>query len=132
MALCQNSNKSTFRIPQSRVLSPTLLFTFNEIYFCKIPQPKRRTNCTIWNHIISNIYIKKLQSIWNTALCIATGCTRDTNTQHLHYEINIISVLPMETHFKLHATKLKRLTQAQTHSLHYSNASTNKLSDFQM
>ena len=50
---------------------------------------------------------------------IATGCTRDTNTQRLHDKS---SVLSMGTHFKLHATELKQMTQTQTHPLHYFNA----------
>ena len=38
---------------------------------------------TIWSPIISNTNIKNLQTIQNTALRIATGYTRDTNTQDL-------------------------------------------------
>ena len=41
------------------------------------------------------------------------------NTQYLHDEIK---VLPMNTHLKLHATQLKKLTQKQTHSLYDLNA----------
>ena len=59
--------------------------------------------------------MKKLQIIQNTALQIATGCTRDTNTQHLHDETK---VLPMDTHLKFYATQLKQLTQTPTHPLH--------------
>ena len=55
----------------------------------------------------------------NAALRIATGYTRDTNTQHLHDKTK---VLPMNTHLKLHATQLKQLSQTQTHSLHDLNA----------
>ena len=62
--------------------------------------------------IISKTNIKKLQAIQNTALQIATGCTQDTTTQHLH---NKTKVLPMDIHLKLHATQLKQLTQTQTH-----------------
>ena len=64
-------------------------------------------------------HIKKLQTIQNTALRIATGCTRDTNTQHLHNEIK---VLPMDTYLKLYANQLKQLTQTQTHPLRDLNA----------
>ena len=41
-----------------------------------------------------------------------SGCTRDTNTQHLHDETK---VLPMDTHLKLNANQLKQLSQTQTH-----------------
>ena len=63
---------------------------------------------TIWSPIISNINIKKLQTIQSTTLHNVTGCTRETNTQHLHDKTNFF---PTGTHFKLHATKFKQLTQ---------------------
>ena len=74
---------------------------------------------TIWSLIISNINIKKLQTIQNRALRIVTGCTRDTNTQQLHDETK---VFPIDTHLKLHAPQLQQLTQTQTHPLHDLNA----------
>ena len=67
------------------------------------------------SRIISNIIIMKLQTIQNTALCLATGCTHDINTQHLHGKTK---VLPMDIHLKLHATQLKQPSQIQTHPLH--------------
>ena len=68
---------------------------------------------------ISNTNIKKLHTIHNTAWQIATGCTQDTNIQHLHDKTK---VLPMDIHLKLHATQLKQLTQTQTHLLYIVNA----------
>ena len=68
---------------------------------------------------MSNINIKKLQTIQNTALRIVTGCTRDTNTQHLHEETKVFL---MDTHLKLYATQLQQLTRTQTHPLHDLNA----------
>ena len=55
----------------------------------------------------------------NTALLIATCCTRDTSTQHLHDKTK---VLPIDIYLKLHATQLQQLTQRQTHPLHDLNA----------
>ena len=54
---------------------------------------------TILSPIVSNTNIKKLQTMQNTALQIATGCTQDTNTQHLHGKTK---ALLMDTHLKLH------------------------------
>ena len=68
---------------------------------------------------MSNTNIKKLQTIQNTALFIATGCTRDKNIQGLQDKT---SVLPMGTHLKLHATHLKQMTQTQIHPLNHRNA----------
>ena len=49
--------------------------------------------------------------IQNKALRIATGCTRDTNTQHLHDKTK---VFPIDIH-------LKQLTEIQIHPLHNLN-----------
>ena len=49
----------------------------------------------------------------NPALRIATGCTRDTYTQHLHDKTK---VLPIDSHLKLHATQLKQLIQIHIHT----------------
>ena len=55
----------------------------------------------------------------NTALCIASNCTQDTNTQHPNNEIKILA---MDIYLKPHATQLKQLTQTRTHPLHDLNA----------
>ena len=57
----------------------------------------------------------KLQIVQNTALRIATGCTHDTNTQHLHDETN---VLPIHQHLQLHASQIRQKAQHPTHPLH--------------
>ena len=49
------------------------------------------------------------------ALRIATGCTSDTNIQHLHNETNI---LPLNAHLKLHSSQLRQKSQHTTHPLH--------------
>ena len=49
------------------------------------------------------------------ALRIATGCTSDTNIQHLHNETNI---LPLSAHLKLHSSQLRQKSQHPTHPLH--------------
>ena len=51
----------------------------------------------------------------NHTLRIATGCTHDTNTQHLHDETN---VLPIHQHLQLHASQIRQKTQHPTHPLH--------------
>ena len=49
------------------------------------------------------------------ALRIATGCTSDTNIQHLHNKTNI---LPLNAHLKLHSSQLRQKSQHPTHPLH--------------
>ena len=44
-----------------------------------------------------------------------TGCTLDTNTQHLHSETKII---PLQNHLKLHASQLIQKASHPTHPLH--------------
>ena len=55
-----------------------------------ITRPILEYGSTVWSPIISDTNINKLQTIQNTALRIATGCTSDTNTQHLHQETKIL------------------------------------------
>ncbi|MGK2940486.1 MAG: reverse transcriptase domain-containing protein [Immundisolibacter sp.] len=70
---------------------------------------------TVWSPIVSNTNINKLQTTQNTALRIATGCTADTNAQHLHEETH---VLPVQEHLKLHASLLHQKAQHPDHPLH--------------
>ena len=69
----------------------------------------------MWSPIASTTGITKLQTIQNMALRIATGCTSDTNIQHLHNETNI---LPLNAHLKLHSSQLRQKSQHPTHPLH--------------
>src|SRR4029077_19446839 len=56
-----------------------------------------------------------LQTTQNSALRIITGCTADTNIEHLHIETKI---LPLSNHIKLHASQLRQKSQLPTHPLH--------------
>ena len=72
---------------------------------------------TGWSPNASKTNIDKLQivhKVQNT-LRIATGCTHDTNTQHLHDETN---VLPIHQHLELHASQIRQKAQPPTHPLH--------------
>ena len=51
----------------------------------------------------------------NAALRTATGCTHDTNIQHLHDET---LTLPIHEHLQLHASQYKQKTQHPSHPLH--------------
>ena len=70
---------------------------------------------TIWGPIASNTNINKLQTIQNNALRTITGCTKDTNIEHLHNETQI---LPIHEHIKLHGSQLRQQAQDPTHTLH--------------
>ena len=70
---------------------------------------------TIWSPIISSTSLNKLQKIQNAALRIITGCTLDTNTQHLHSQTKI---LPLQNHLKFHASQLTQKASHPTHPLH--------------
>ena len=59
--------------------------------------------------------INKLQDMQNAALRTATGCTQDTNIQHLHDEK---LTLPIHEHLQLHASQYKQKTQHPPHPLH--------------
>ena len=64
---------------------------------------------------ISPTSINKLQVMQNAALRACTGCTHDTNIQHLHYETNI---LPIQKHLQLHASKVRQKAQYPSHPLY--------------
>ena len=51
----------------------------------------------------------------NAALRTDTGCTQDTNIQHLHDET---LTLPIHEHLQLHASHYKQKTQHLSHLLH--------------
>ena len=80
-----------------------------------ITRPIIEYACTVWSPLAAETNINKLQVIQNTALRIATGCTRDTNQQHLHQETQI---LPVKEHLKLHASNFKQKTYSTSHPLH--------------
>src|SRR6185436_160153 len=63
---------------------------------------------TVWSPIVSTTQMNNLQIIQNNALRIATGCTADTNTNHLHQET---LVLPLSNHLRLHASQLREKTK---------------------
>jgi hypothetical protein len=58
--------------------------------------------------------MNKLQTVQNAALRIATGCTKDTNTQHLHEET---STLPIAKHIQLHSSLYEQKAQLPQHPL---------------
>ena len=69
----------------------------------------------IWSPLASLTSINKLQVTQNAALITATGCTHDTNIQHLHDET---LTLPIHEHIQLHASQYKQKTQHPSNPLH--------------
>ena len=71
---------------------------------------------SIWSPLASSTSsIDKLQVMQNAALRTATGCTQDTNIQHLHDETLI---LPIHEHLQFHVLQYNQKTQHPSHSLH--------------
>ena len=68
-----------------------------------------------WPPLVSSTSINKLQVMQNAALRTATGCTQDTNIQHLHDET---LTLPIHEHLQLHASQYKQKTQHPSDPLH--------------
>ena len=73
---------------------------------------------SIWSPLASSTNINKLQVMQNAALRTTTGCTQDTNIQHLHDETLI---LPIHEHLQFHASQCIQKTQHPSHSLHKHN-----------
>ena len=70
---------------------------------------------SIWSPMASPTSINKLQVMQNAALKACTGCTHDTNIQHLHDETNI---LPIQKHLQLHASQIRQKAQYPSHPLY--------------
>jgi hypothetical protein len=88
----------------------TLLATYKSVVL-----PVIEYASTIWYPHISATNLQKLQSTQNEALRTITGCTADTNSQHLHQETK---TLPLDFHLKLHASQLRQKCLLPTHPLH--------------
>ena len=70
---------------------------------------------SIWSPYASSTSINKLQVMHDAALRTATGCTQNTNIQHLHDETLIF---PIHERLQLHASQYKQKTQHPSHPLH--------------
>ena len=88
----------------------TLMATYKAVI-----RPALEYASSVWSPIASSTSNNKLQVMQNAALRTATGCTQDTDIQHLHEEI---LTLPIHEHRQLHASQYKQKTQQQSHPLH--------------
>jgi hypothetical protein len=80
-----------------------------------ITRPILEYASTVWSPIAANTNVNKLQTIQNSALRIATGCTKDTNTQHLHEET---LVQPLKNHLQLHASQMRQKAEYPSQPMH--------------
>ena len=88
----------------------TLVVTYKSVL-----RPALEYASSTWSPLASSTSINKLQVMQNAALRTATGCTQDTNIQHLHNETLI---LPIHEHLHLHTSQYKQKTQHPSHPLH--------------
>ena len=88
----------------------TLIATYKAVM-----RPSLEYASSIWSPLASSTSINKLQVMQNAALRTATGCTHDTNIQHLHDETLI---LPIKEHLQLHASQTRQKAQHPSHPLH--------------
>ena len=88
----------------------TLVTTYKTVI-----RPALENANTIWSPTVCKTNLDKLQAVQNNALRIATGCTMDTNIQHLYEET---LVLPLKEHLQLHASLLKHKFNHLNHPLH--------------
>ena len=91
----------------------TLMATYKAVM-----RPALEYASSVWSPIASSTHINKLQVMQNAALRTATGCTQDTNIQHLHDET---LTLPIHEHLQLHASQYTQKTSitspTQTHNI---------------
>ena len=79
---------------------------------------------SIWSLLAFLTSINKLKVMQNVTLRTATGCTQDTNIQHLDDETLI---LPIDEHLQLHASQYKQKIQHPSHPLHKYTTNINTL-----
>ena len=72
-----------------------------------VMRPSLEYASSIWSPLASSISINKMQVMQNAALRTDTGCTQDTNIQHLHDETLI---LPIHEHLQIHGSQYKHLS----------------------
>ena len=93
----------------------TLMATYKAVI-----RPALEYASSVWSPIASSTSNNKLQVMQNAALRTATGCTQDTDIQHLHEEI---LTLPIHEHRQLHASQYKQkntttiTSPTQTHNI---------------
>ena len=80
-----------------------------------VMRPALEYASSVCSPIASSTSINKLQVMQNATLRTATGCTQDTNIQHMHDET---LTLPIHEHLQLHASQYKQKTQHPPHPLH--------------
>ena len=80
-----------------------------------VMRPALEYASSVSSPIASSTSINKLQVMQNPTLRTATGCTQDTNMQHLHDET---LTLPIHEHLQLRASQYKQKTQHPSHPLH--------------
>ena len=83
-----------------------------------VMRPALEYASSIWSPLVSSTSINKLLVMQNAALRTATGCTQDTNIQHLHDKTH---TLPIHEHLQLHASQYKQKTQHPSHPIHKHN-----------
>ena len=81
-----------------------------------VKRPALEYASSIWSPTTSSTIMNKLQVMQNAALRTATGCTQDTNIQHLHDET---LTLPIHEHLQLHTSQYKQIHNI--HHIHYTN-----------
>ena len=98
----------------------TLMATYKAVM-----RPTLEYASSIWSPLASSTSINTLKVMQNGALRTATGCTQDTNIQHLHDET---LTLPVHEHLQLHASQYNTTSitsTIQTHNiLQHSKAKT--------
>ena len=91
----------------------TLMATYKAVMI-----PALEYTYSIWSPLASSTSINKLEVMQNAALRTATGCTQDTNIQHLHDKTLI---LPIHEHLQLHALQYNTNRKHNIHHTPYTN-----------
>ena len=86
-----------------------------------VMRPTLEYASSIWSPMASPTSINKLQVMQNAALRACTGCTHDTNIQHLHDETNILPIYRNMYNYMHRKSDKKH----NTHHIHYTDNNNN-------
>ena len=110
--------KANTRLNVMKALSATSLGHSKEsltALYKQFVRPVLTYASSVWQPDLAQSYMQVLQRTQNSALRIATGCTRLTPTAHLHAETK---VLPLKDYLEVRGTQVFSAAAAPEHPLH--------------
>ena len=111
----RRKNIATQKYPAKEFLTALSLRESLTALYKQYVRPVLAYASSVWQPDLAQSHMQVLQRTQNSALRIATGCTRLTPTAHLHAETKD---LPLKDYLKLRGTQMFSAAAAPEHALH--------------